>query len=53
VRARCTHSDLVVNSGMGLDELAGRYTKLIDELLALRMGLAASVDNTLSHLKND
>lgn len=53
ISRRCQHSDLAQNSALGLQELAGRYVAVVDELHALRVGLAASVDRTLSHLKND
>ena len=53
VSGRCQHSDLVQNSALGLHELAERYVRVVDELHELRTGLAAAVDNTLTHLKND
>lgn len=51
VRARCDHSDLAINSAMGLAELNDRYSTLMDELYSLRTGLADAVDHTLMHLK--
>lgn len=53
VSGRCQHSDLAQNGALGLEELAGRFVAVVDELHTLRTGLAAAVDNTLSHLKND
>jgi hypothetical protein len=53
VAGRCQHSDLAQNSALGLQELAERYVRLVDELHALRTGLVAAVDSTLTHLKND
>lgn len=53
VSRRCQHSDLAQNSALGLAELAGRYVTVVDDLHGLRVGLAAAVDRTLSHLKND
>jgi len=53
VSGRCQHSDLAQNSALGLQELATRYVGVVDELHQLRCGLAAAVDSTLTHLKND